>query len=265
LQTEVEELKKTNAELENKVNVLEDQIKSLEYINGEFAAQEKKFKEKIEHLENRPPYQVPNVVISPRSGLSVGSISPGTSAAPIELLDENAGNISAEDFQSTTDAEDYENVEDYENAEDYKSTEHRLSPQEPRFRPVRDTKGKGKAVYESDPRKTREEMKILVKTLPEHYKLRVDEVFSSSENKKILARLIPELLRLMTPNFNPSRRQLHDWLGALHRHQRGRYIKSKTGKLEADDRRLHANSRLSEVRTLGLYIYITLHVLIFNE
>jgi len=256
LQTEVEELKKTNAELENKVNALETTIKSLEYINEAFAAQEKKFTEKIAYLEKDPI-----VVISPRSGLSGRSISPGTgtSAVPIEVPDENISNNSAEDFDAEdSDAEYSENTdaEDSENAEDYKSTERRLSPQEQRFRPVRDTKGKGKAVYETDPKKTRDEMKCIVKTLPEHYKLRVDEVFTSAKNKKILAKLIPELLSAMAPKFDPTRRQLHDWLGALHRHQRGRYLKLKSGRLDADNRRLHANSRLSEVRTLGLYIYI---------
>ena len=118
--------------------------------------------------------------------------------------------------------------------------------------PVRETKGKGKAVaeYESDSKEARAEMKVLMKTIPQKFRLRVDEVFSSSENKKILNRLVPKLLNSMALRFYPSRKQLHEWLGALHRHQRGRYRKTQTGKLDADNRRLHANSWLSEVRII---------------
>jgi CRISPR/Cas system-associated protein Cas10 (large subunit of type III CRISPR-Cas system) len=94
-----------------------------------------------------------------------------------------------------------------------------------------------------------------MKTMPQKYQLKVDEIYTSSENKKILSRLIPELLDSLAPRFNPSRKQLNEWLGALHRHQRGRYRKTQTGKLDTDNRRLYANSRLSEVRTIRL-LYI---------
>lgn len=90
-------------------------------------------------------------------------------------------------------------------------------------------------------------MKALIKTINKRYTLRLDEVFTSKANTKILERLIPELLRLMEPRYTPTRKQLRDWLGALHRHQRGRYIQRKSGKLPADNRRIHENSRLNEV------------------
>ena len=97
-----------------------------------------------------------------------------------------------------------------------------------------------------------------MKTIPPNFQLKVEEVFSSPKNKEILGRLVPELLNSMTPRYKPSRKQMYEWLGALHRHQRGRYRKLQTGKLDADNRRLHANSRLSEVRIIELLYYTLL-------
>jgi peptidoglycan hydrolase CwlO-like protein len=75
LRTEVEELKKRNAELEKKVNDLEIQLETLEYINKEYATQEQKMKEKVESLENRLKNLEPIIVISPKS------VSPAISVA----------------------------------------------------------------------------------------------------------------------------------------------------------------------------------------
>jgi hypothetical protein len=97
-------------------------------------------------------------------------------------------------------------------------------------------------------------MKALLKTLPEDLELKVDEVFTSKENKKITKKLVPELLDLLKPRYNPTQTEIHKWLAALHRHQRGRYLKKKTGKLDADNRRIHANSRLNEV-CFGFFDY----------
>jgi len=98
-------------------------------------------------------------------------------------------------------------------------------------------------------------MKVILKTIPEKYHLKIDEVFSSLKNKKILTKLVPELLNSMAPRYNPSRKQIHEWLGSLHRHQRGRYRMEQAGKIDADNRRLHANSRLSEVIIIK-FLYI---------
>jgi hypothetical protein len=89
-------------------------------------------------------------------------------------------------------------------------------------------------------------MKSILKTMPEDMELRINEVFTSETNKKKLKKLIPELLELLAPR-KLTRGQLRQWLSALHRHQRGRYLKKRSGKLEADNRRIHANSRLNEV------------------
>ena len=211
---------------------MENQIKTLEYVNAEYANQERQLIERIKELEDRIKIMEPTVVISPKS------VSPAKSVIPAKRV-------------KKTESEHSENAEGSESSEGYESAEDQLSPWK-RVQPVRETKGKGKAVaeYESDSKEARAEMKVLMKTIPQKFRLRVDEVFSSSENKKILNRLVPELLNSMAPRFYPSRKQLHEWLGALHRHQRGRYRKTQTGKLDADNRRLHANSRLSEVRII---------------
>jgi len=83
--------------------------------------------------------------------------------------------------------------------------------QKRRIQPAR-TKSKGKAVakYEPDPKEARAEEKVLMKTIPQKYQLKVDKVFSSSDNRKILNRLVPELLNSLASCFNPTRKQLHE-------------------------------------------------------
>ena len=90
-------------------------------------------------------------------------------------------------------------------------------------------------------------MKILLKTMPKSRGLRINEIFTSKTNTKITAKLVPELLRMLAPRFKPTQKQMWDWLGALHRHQRGRFLKEKSGKLLADNQRIHVNSRTNEV------------------
>jgi hypothetical protein len=214
---------------------LENQIKTLEYVNVEYASQERQLNERIKELEDQIK------IISPKSVSPAKSVSLTKSV----VLGKRVESEHSENAEGSGNAEGSENSEGYESAED------QLSPRK-RVQPVRETKGKGKAVaeYESDSKEARAEMKVLMKSIPQEFRLRVDEVYMSSENKKILNRLIPELLNSMAPRFNPSKKQLYDWLGALHRHQRGRYRKTQTGKLDADNRRLHANSRLNEVRII---------------
>ena len=154
LRVEVERLKETNAELEKKVNDSKNQIQTLEYINGEYAEQERKFVEKIETLENRLKLMEPVVVISPKFASPVISES---SAIPV-VPEYRAG------------SENSENTED-ESTINYESAEDQLSPQKQRFRQVRDTKGKDKAVfdYESDSKDARAEMRVLMKTISPEY------------------------------------------------------------------------------------------------
>ena len=142
------------------------------------------------------------------------------------------------------------------NSEESNSDEDKLNPPiHRRIQPKRKAKNIVESEDESDSKDAKAEMKALMKTIPPNLELRVDEVFSSSINRKILNNLIPELLKSMKPHFNPTRKQLHEWLGALHRHQRGRYRKRETGKLDADNRRLHGNSRLNEVRFIFIILF----------
>jgi CRISPR/Cas system-associated protein Cas10 (large subunit of type III CRISPR-Cas system) len=90
-------------------------------------------------------------------------------------------------------------------------------------------------------------MKAIYKTVPPKMELKIDESFRGEKNTKIMRKLVPELLRLLAPRYKPTQRKLQQWLSALHRHKRGRYLKRKSGKLEADNRRIHTNSRLNEV------------------
>jgi len=82
-------------------------------------------------------------------------------------------------------------------------------------------------------------MKVLLKTMPRSFKLKIDEIFTSKTNKKIMNDLIAELLRLMAPRFNPTQKQLWSWLGALHRHQRGRFLKQQSDKLMDNNQHIH--------------------------
>ena len=52
-------------------------------------------------------------------------------------------------------------------------------------------------------------MKALLKTLPEDLELKVDEVFTSKENKKIIKKLVPELLDLLKPRYNPTQTEIY--------------------------------------------------------
>jgi hypothetical protein len=90
----------------------------------------------------------------------------------------------------------------------------------------------------------------LLKGLPEEYQLNYDKTFSE-QSKTIYEKLIPELKRSMEGIFNPSVTQLSTWLRAIHKHRRDRLRKRMSGKLDETDRRLHKNSRLTDV---GIYL-----------
>ena len=79
------------------------------------------------------------------------------------------------------------------------------------------------------------------------YRLDYDKTFTE-QSTTVFEKLIPELKRLMEGIFNPSVTQLSNWLRSIHKHKRDRLKKRQTGKLESNDRRLHKNTLLSEVR-----------------
>ena len=97
--------------------------------------------------------------------------------------------------------------------------------------------------------------------MPEKSKLRIDEIFTSKTNSKITKKLIPELLKSMASQFSPTKKQLWNWLGALHRHQRGRFLQKESGKILADNRRIHINSRANEVYIYIFYFFCRKHQL----
>lgn len=91
-------------------------------------------------------------------------------------------------------------------------------------------------------------MKNLLKgQIPKEYRLDYSKKFSE-QTDTVFGKLIPELKRMMAGNFNPSVTQLSNWLHSIHKHRRNRLLKRESGVLDKDDRRLHINSRLAEVR-----------------
>ena len=64
----------------------------------------------------------------------------------------------------------------------------------------------------------------------------------------IRRKLVPELIDALKLNFHPTREQLTKWLNSLHKSRRGRinYGKKESRK-DTNDRRLHANGRMSDV------------------
>lgn len=91
------------------------------------------------------------------------------------------------------------------------------------------------------------EMKNLLKgQIPKEFRLDYEKTFTE-QSETIYEKLIPELKRLMEGLFNPSVTQLLNWLRSVHKHRRDRDRKRQSGKLEKTDRRLHRNTRLTEV------------------
>jgi hypothetical protein len=91
-------------------------------------------------------------------------------------------------------------------------------------------------------------MKEILKTLPSELDMKYGEKFTSEANAEILRQLIPRLIATMKPRFYPSYKQIKTWLAALHKHRRVRLLYKERGTLDKDNRRLHRNNRLNEVR-----------------
>jgi hypothetical protein len=74
-----------------------------------------------------------------------------------------------------------------------------------------------------------------------------EEMFNSQSNIEIRRELILELVKALKPNHRASSDQISNWLQSLHRSRRSRNNYKNKGKLDSDNRRLHANGRLNEV------------------
>ena len=112
--TEVEELKKSNDKLVSKVNDLENQMQTLEYVNQEFATQGWQLEQKIKTLEDqlKPQHLEPMVVIHLKSKSMplVKSVLPAKSVSPTKSISP-AKSVSPEKFISS-DSENSESVEE---------------------------------------------------------------------------------------------------------------------------------------------------------
>ena len=89
-------------------------------------------------------------------------------------------------------------------------------------------------------------MKSILKTVPKDLEMKYDEKFGSEINNEIMRDLIPRLVKSLK-RYKVTYSQVRGWLQALHKHRRVRYLYSKRGVLDRDNRRLHKNNRTSEV------------------
>ena len=92
-------------------------------------------------------------------------------------------------------------------------------------------------------------MKSILKTVPKDLEMKYDEKFSSEINTKIMRDLLPHLVKSLK-RYKMTYSQIRRWLQALHKHRRVRYLYSKCGVLDRDNRRLHKNNRTSEINKL---------------
>jgi len=90
-------------------------------------------------------------------------------------------------------------------------------------------------------------MKSILKTLPDTLDLNYDETFMSKSNVDIRKKLIPELIKTLKPNFQLTHEKITKWLMSIHKSRRSRNSIKRKGRLDADDRRLHANGRMKDV------------------
>ena len=104
-------------------------------------------------------------------------------------------------------------------------------------------------------------MKTILKTIDPKRDLDYDETFNSEKNLKIRRSLVVELRKGLVPKFRPSIDQLTTWLGCLHKSRRTQRRLKNNGKIGEDRRRIHANSRLQDVRNCNLIILFPIYIL----
>src|SRR3990170_9034276 len=90
-------------------------------------------------------------------------------------------------------------------------------------------------------------MKVILKTIDSKRDLDYGEMFNSLKNLAIRRSLIPELRKVLAPNFRPSANQLTNWLNCLHKSRRSRNKIRQSGKIVAEKRRIHNNNRVQDV------------------
>ena len=90
-------------------------------------------------------------------------------------------------------------------------------------------------------------MKIILKTMPTDLDMKYNDTYNSQANLEIRRRLVPELIKSMKPNYKVKYDQINNWLKSLHKSRRSRRIYANKGRIDADNRRIHTNGRISEV------------------
>jgi hypothetical protein len=66
----------------------------------------------------------------------------------------------------------------------------------------------------------------------------------------------------MSPKFKPSVMQLTNWLGSIHKSRRSQAKLRSSGRMNEDNRRIHNNNRLQDVRLKSALSFFY-HMLIF--
>ena len=94
-------------------------------------------------------------------------------------------------------------------------------------------------------------MRTILRTLPTNLEMRYDLKFGSEENVKILRKVISNLVNALK-RFKTTYKQVREWLSSLHRHRRVRLLYKQRGTLDRDNRRLHKNSRTTEVNIIEI-------------
>ena len=90
-------------------------------------------------------------------------------------------------------------------------------------------------------------MKAILKTAKPELDLNYEATFNSLANVNIRRKLIPELQKSLKPNYRPSVTQLNRWLSSIHKSRRSRMKLKNSGKINEDNRRVHANNRSNDV------------------
>jgi hypothetical protein len=91
------------------------------------------------------------------------------------------------------------------------------------------------------------EMKAVLRTVPPELDLDYNQTFMSKKNVEIRRKLVPELIKSLGSNFHSTHDQITKWLMSLHKSRRSRSNYKKKGRIDSDDRRLHANGRMNDV------------------
>jgi len=106
-------------------------------------------------------------------------------------------------------------------------------------------------------------MKTVLKTMSAKWDLDYDETFTSDKNIKVRRSLIPELKRVLAPNFRPSASQLTNWLSCLHKSRRSKNKIRRSGKSVAESRRVHNNNRVQDVSIYNMNLVCLYIIFLF--